>query len=128
MAKQASKRMGPAIATKFTPHHIAKKVVPARRAFVLLETGLLIGLAEGVLNNLITRLPISIYLKALLLMAGVVGVFAIAVRILEPVIAWVLKFVSKLDTGSGPLLRLGLHAAILFLIFVSYVRIFFMPH
>ena len=107
---------------------LAKKVVPSKRVFLLLETGLLIGLAEGVLANLIHEFPISMYLKALLLMIGVVGVFALAIRVLEPIIAWMLRSLSKLEKGGGPILRLGLHAIILFLIFVAYVRIFFQPH
>jgi len=58
-------------------------------------------------------------------MIGVVGLFAVAVRILEPVIGWFLKVIAGLDKGSGALLRIGLHALILFLIFVGYVRVFF---
>ena len=101
------------------------KVVPQRRTFILLETGLLLGLFEGLLWNLITRLSLSPYLKAAILMIGVVGLFALAVRILEPVIAWVLKMIASLDRGSGAIVLIGVHAIVLFLIYVGYLRVFF---
>ncbi len=103
----------------------AMKAVPTRRTLVLLETGLLLGLAEGILTDVITHLTISPYLKALFLMIGVIGAFAFAIRILEPVIRGSLKVISKLDSGGGAMVRVGLHLIILFLIFVAYVRIFF---
>jgi hypothetical protein len=106
------------------PNPVAR-VVPGRRTFVLLESGLILGLAEGIMWKFITSLALSNYFKAVLLMAGVVGAFALAVRVLEPVIAAVLKFIAKLDRGGGALARIGLHAVILFLIFVGYVRVFF---
>jgi len=103
----------------------AAKAVPTRRALILLETGLLLGLAEGIMTDAITHLTISPYLKALILMAGVIGAFAFAIRILEPVIKWVLKFIAKFESGGGALVRVGLHLIILFLIFAGYVRTFF---
>jgi hypothetical protein len=108
--------------------HVAKaanKAVPTRRTLVLLETGLLLGLAEGIMTDTLTHLTLSPYLKALLLMIGVIGVFAFALRIIEPVIRGTLKVISKLDTGGGAMLRIGVHAVILFLIFAAYVRVFF---
>jgi hypothetical protein len=103
----------------------ANKAVPTRRALVLLETGLLLGLAEGIMTDTLTHLTLSPYLKALLLMVGVIGVFAFALRIIEPVIRGSLKVIAKLDTGGGALLRIGVHLVILFLIFAAYVRVFF---
>ena len=108
--------------------HVAKaanKVVPTRRALVLLETGLLLGLAEGIMTDTLTHLALSPYVKALLLMVGVIGVFAFALRIIEPVIRGSLKMIAKLDTGGSALLRIGVHTVILFLIFAAYVRVFF---
>lgn len=104
---------------------IAARAVPAKRTLILLESGLLLGLTEGIMWNMITQLHTSIYLKALFLMAGVIGVFALTVRILEPIIQASLKAVAKLDSGGGVLLRLGLHSVILFLIYTGYVRTFF---
>ncbi len=107
--------------------HVAKaanKAVPTRRTLVLLETGLLLGLAEGIMTDGITHLMLSPYLKALLLMVGVIGVFAFALRIIEPVIRGSLKMISKLDAG-GAMMRIGVHLIILFLIFAAYVRVFF---
>jgi len=103
----------------------ASKAVPTRRALILLETGLLLGLAEGIMTDIITHLTISPYFKALILMAGVIGAFAFAIRILEPVIKWTLKTVAKFESGGGALVRVGLHFIILFLIFAAYVRTFF---
>jgi len=103
----------------------AMKVVPARRTLVLLESGLLLGLAEGIMEEIITHLSYSPYVKALLLMGGVLGVFALAIRILEPVIRRTLHAVSKLDSSGGAMMRLGLHLVIFFLIFVGYLRVFF---
>jgi hypothetical protein len=103
----------------------ANKAVPTRRALVLLETGLLLGLAEGIMTDTLTHLTLSPYLKALLLMVGVIGVFAFALRIIEPIIRGSLKMIAKLDTGGGALLRIGVHLVILFLIFAAYVRVFF---
>ncbi len=77
------------------------------------------------MTDLITHLTISPYIKALILMAGVIGAFAFAIRILEPVIKFSLKMISRLDTGGGALLRIGVHSVILFLIFAAYVRVFF---
>jgi hypothetical protein len=108
--------------------HVAKaanKAVPSRRALILLETGLLLGLAEGIMTDTLTHLMLSPYLKALLLMVGVIGVFAFALRIIEPIIRGSLKMISKLDSGGGALLRIGVHLVILFLIFAAYVRVFF---
>ena len=99
----------------------ASRAVPTRRALILLETGLLLGLMEGI----ITHLTISPYLKALILMIGVIGAFAFAIRILEPVIKWALKFIARFESGGGALVRVGLHLIILFLIFAGYVRTFF---
>jgi hypothetical protein len=101
------------------------KAVPTRRTLVLLESGLILGLAEGLMIEIITRLQLSPYLKALLLMAGVLGVFAIAIRILEPIIRKTLHAISRLDASGGAMMRMGLHLIILFLIFVGYVRVFF---
>lgn len=106
-------------------HKVAMRAVPARRTLVLLETGLILGLAEGLMWNAVTQLELSQYVKALILMVGVIGVFALAVRILEPLIQSSLKAVSKLDAGGGALMRIGLHAIILFLIYAGYVRTFF---
>ncbi len=103
----------------------ANKAVPTRRALVLLETGLLLGLAEGIMTDTLTHLTLSPYIKALLLMVGVIGVFAFALRIIEPVIRGTLKMISKLDAGGGALLRIGVHVIIIFLIFAAYVRVFF---
>jgi hypothetical protein len=103
----------------------ANKAVPSRRALILLETGLLLGLAEGIMTDTLTHLMLSPYLKALLLMVGVIGVFAFALRIIEPIIRGSLKMISKLDAGGGALLRIGVHLVILFLIFAAYVRVFF---
>lgn len=109
--------------------HVAKaanKAVPTRRTLVLLETGLLLGLAEGIMTDTLTHLSsLSPYLKALLLMVGVIGVFAFALRIIEPVIRGTLKMIARLDAGGGALLRVGVHLVILFLIFAAYVRVFF---
>ncbi|HEY3874149.1 MAG TPA: hypothetical protein VGM92_01625 [Candidatus Kapabacteria bacterium] len=113
------------MAKKSAASSAALKAVPSRRALVLLETGLLLGLAEGMMNDAITHLELSPYTKALLLMVGVVGVFAFALRVIEPVIKGMLKMISKLDSGGGALMRVGVHAVILFLIFAAYVRIFF---
>ncbi len=33
--------------------------------------------------------------------------------------------IAKLDTGGGALLRIGVHLVILFLIFATYVHVFF---
>jgi hypothetical protein len=101
------------------------KAVPKRRTLVLLETGLVLGLVEGVMTDTITRLNYSPYLKALMLMVGVIGAFAFAIRILEPVVRQSLKIISKVDSGRGALARIGLHLVILFIIFAGYVRIFF---
>lgn len=111
---------------------VAMKAVPKRRTLVLLETGLILGLAEGIMTDEITKLTLSPYIKALILMVGVIGAFAFAIRILEPVVRQSLKVISKMDSGaSSPmgsaLTRIGLHLIILFFIFVGYVRIFF-PH
>ena len=106
---------------------VAMKAVPARRTLVLLETGLILGLVEGIMTDVITRLALSPYLKALILMVGVIGAFAFAIRVLEPVVRQSLKVISKMDSGGGALTRIGLHLIILFIIFVGYVRIFF-PH
>ncbi|MFI5200886.1 MAG: hypothetical protein ACHQNE_00680 [Candidatus Kapaibacterium sp.] len=108
------------------------KAVPTRRVLVLLETGLILGLAEGIMTDAITRLTLSPYLKALMLMVGVIGAFAFAIRILEPVVRRSLKVISKMDSGAtspmgSALTRIGLHLIIIFIIFVGYVRIFF-PH
>jgi len=103
----------------------ATRAVPQRRTLVLLETGLMLGLAEGIMWDLITHLTVSPYAKALLLMIGVVGVFALAIRILEPAIRGTLKMVSKLDSNGGAMMRVGLHLIILFLIYAGYVRTFF---
>ena len=104
---------------------IATRAIPERRALVLLETGLLLGLTEGVMPETITHLTLSPYAKAALLMIGVIGVFALAIRLLEPVIRGTLKMVSKLDSNGGASMRIVLHLIILFLIYVGYVRIFF---
>jgi hypothetical protein len=104
---------------------VATRAVPQRRTLILLETGLLLGLAEGIMDELITHLALSPYLKALLLMTGVIGVFALAIRLLEPMIRGTLKMVSKLDSNGGATMRIALHAIILFLIYVGYVRVFF---
>jgi hypothetical protein len=101
------------------------RAVPQRRSFILLESALLLGLAEGVMWNMITTLQLDSYYKALLLMIGVVGIFALAVRVLEPVIEFILEFIASLDRGGGVLVRIGLHLIVLFLIFVGYVRVFF---
>jgi hypothetical protein len=100
-------------------------VVPQKRSLILLETALLAGLFEGIMWNLVTGLHTVVYIKALVLMVGVVGMFALAVQVLEPVIQFVLKFIAKLEAGGGVLARLGLHLLLLFLIYVGYVRIFF---
>ena len=107
------------------PQTVAMKAVPTRRTLVLLESALLLGLAEGLLQNAVTYLDLSPYLRALILMAGVLGVFALAIRILEPVITRLLHMIAKLDKRGGALMRIGLHLAILFVIFVMYVRVFF---
>ena len=114
-------------------HHVrsatsgaVRRAVPTRRTLVLLESALLLGLAEGLLQNAVTYLDISPYLRALVLMVGVLGVFALALRILEPLITHTLGLVARLDTRGGALMRIGLHIAILFVIFVLYVRVFFM--
>jgi hypothetical protein len=104
---------------------LALKAVPARRTLVLLETGLILGLVEGIMTDVITHLNYSPYLKALMLMAGVIGAFAFAIRILEPVVRQSLKIISKMDSGRGALTRIGLHLVLLFIIFAGYVRIFF---
>ena len=104
---------------------MAMKAVPNRRTLVLLESGLLLGLSEGIMEDIVTHLQYSPYVKALLLMAGVLGVFALAIRILEPVIRKTLHAVSKIDAGHGAMMRVGLHLVIFFLIFVGYVRVFF---
>jgi hypothetical protein len=104
---------------------VATRAVPQRRTLVLLETGLILGLAEGIMTEIITHLTVSPYVKALLLMAGVIGVFALAIRIIEPVIRGTLKVVSKLDSSGGAMMRIGLHLIILFLIYAGYVRTFF---
>jgi hypothetical protein len=104
---------------------VANKAVPTRRTLVLLETGLVLGLAEGIMIDAITHLAFSHYLKALMLMVGVIGVFAFALRVIEPVIRGMLKMIAKLDTGGGALMRIGVHLVILFLIFAAYVRVFF---
>jgi hypothetical protein len=101
------------------------KAVPTRRTLVLIESGLLLGLAEGIMDELVKSLPVSSYMKALILMIGTLGVFAVAIRIIEPIVHGTLKAVSKLDSGGGALTRIGLHAIILFLIFVGYVRVFY---
>ena len=62
---------------------------------MLLETGLLLGLAEGIMTDTLTHLMFSPYLKALLLMIGVIGVFAFALRIIEPVIRGSLKMIAS---------------------------------
>jgi hypothetical protein len=103
----------------------ASKAVPTRRALILLETGLILGLTEGIMNDAVTHISISPYLKALLLMAGVIGAFAFALRVIEPVIKWALKVIAKVEAGGGPLVRIGLHLVIIFLIYVAYVRVFF---
>ena len=103
------------------------RAVPTRRTLVLLESGLLLGLAEGIMEEIVTHLTLSPYLKALVLMAGVLGVFALAIRILEPVIRKTLHHVSRLDAAGGAMMRLGLHVLIFFLIYAGYVRVFF-PH
>jgi hypothetical protein len=77
------------------------------------------------MTEIITHLTVSPYVKALLLMAGVIGVFALAIRIIEPVIRGTLKVVSKLDSSGGAMMRIGLHLIILFLIYAGYVRTFF---
>ncbi|MDP4198284.1 MAG: hypothetical protein Q8922_05205 [Bacteroidota bacterium] len=107
------------------PARLAQRAVPTRRTLVLLESGLLVGLAEGLMEDFIHRYSISPYLKALLLMVGVLGVFALAIRIIEPIVRGTLKAVSKLDQGGGAMGRIALHVVILFLIFVCYVRVFF---
>jgi hypothetical protein len=99
--------------------------VPQRRTFVLLESALVLGLAEGIMWSMITSLTMSHYLKALLLMVGVVGVFALAVRVLEPIVGFFLKTIASFDKGGGAPLRIALHLVILFLIFVGYIRVFF---
>ena len=104
---------------------VAMKAVPKRRTLVLLETGLILGLVEGIMTDAITHLNYAPYLKALMLMVGVIGAFAIAIRVLEPVVRQSLKIISKVDSGRGALTRIGLHLIILFIIFVGYVRIFF---
>jgi hypothetical protein len=103
----------------------ATQLGPKRRTFILLETGLLLGLAEGVMWNLITTLMLSPYIKAALLMIGVVGLFAVAVRVLEPLIGSILNAIAGLEKGGGIAIRIGLHAVVLFLIYVGYVRVFF---
>ena len=113
------------MAKKSAASKVAMKALPERRALVLLETGLLLGLAEGMMDDTLHHLDLSPYLKALMLMVGVVGVFAFALRVIEPVIKGILKAIAKLDSGGGPLMRIGVHAVILFLIFAAYVRIFF---
>ncbi len=112
---------------KLTPRPPARRaqLAPQRRTFILLETGLLLGLAEGIMWNLITTLTLSPYLKAALLMIGVIGLFAIAVRVLEPLIGSILKSIAGLEKGGGIAIRLGLHSVVLFLIYVGYVRVFF---
>ncbi|HET6401717.1 MAG TPA: hypothetical protein VFH95_09995 [Candidatus Kapabacteria bacterium] len=104
---------------------VAMKAVPKRRTLVLLETGLILGLVEGIMTDAITHLNYSPYLKALMLMVGVIGAFALAIRVLEPVVRQSLKIISKVDSGRGALTRIGLHIVILFIIFAGYVRIFF---
>lgn len=101
------------------------KAVPTRRTLVLVESGLILGLAEGIMDEIVKSLPLSSYMKALILMLGTLGVFAIAIRIIEPIIRGTLKAVSKLDSGGGALTRISLHAIILFLIFVGYLRVFY---
>ena len=101
------------------------KAVPTRRALVLVESGLLFGLAEGIMEEIVKSLSVSSYLKAALLMIGTLGVFAIAIRIVEPIVRGTLKAVSKLDSGGGATMRIALHAIIIFLIFVGYVRVFY---
>jgi hypothetical protein len=104
---------------------VALKAVPTRRTLVLIESGLLLGLAEGIMNEIIKSLTVSPYLKAAILMLCILCIFALAVRILEPLIRGTLKAVSKLDDGGGATMRIGLHTIILFLIFVGYVRVFY---
>ncbi|GEM_PF-2535192 len=111
--------------TRSAPARVASKAVPTRRTLVLLETGLVLGLIEGIMSEAITHLDFSPYIKALFLMIGVIGAFAFAIRVLEPIIRGSLKVISKVDSGSGVLVRIGLHLVILFIIFAGYVRIFF---
>src|ERR1051325_645070 len=89
---------------------VALKAVPTRRTLILIESGLLLGLAEGIMNEIIKSLSVSSYMKALILMICTLGVFAIAIRIIEPIIRGTLKVVSKLDTGSGAMTRIALHS------------------
>jgi len=104
---------------------IAMRAVPTRRALVLVESGLLLGLTEGIMDDFVKQYSLSPYLKALILMVGTLGAFALAIRIIEPIVRGTLKAVSRLDTGGSAMVRIGLHLIILFLIFVGYVRVFF---
>jgi hypothetical protein len=101
------------------------RAVPTRRTLVLVESGLLLGLTEGLMEDFIKQYTLPTYLKALILMVGTLGAFALAIRIIEPIVRGTLKAVSRLDKGGGAITRIGLHLIILFLIFVAYVRVFF---
>ncbi len=100
------------------------RIIPPRRFFVNLELTLILGLCEGIMFNVVLRLPYTMYQKTGILMLGTAGVFALVSAIVRPLAHATLKTVAKADEGSG-LSRLIIHALILGALFFGYLKIFF---
>ena len=99
-------------------------IVPSKRFFVNIELTLILGLAEGVMIDVVLKLPYTRYEKAGILMAGTAGIFAIIEAIVKPLAEGTLKTIAKADEGSQ-LSRLVIHVAILAGLFLAYLEVFF---
>ena len=99
-------------------------IVPRKKFFVNIELTLILGLVEGILIDLVLKLPYTRMAKAGILMAGTAGMFAIIEAIVKPIAEGTLKTVSNADQGSQ-LSRLVIHLAILAGLFLAYLEVFF---
>jgi len=111
----------------YQPLHEApgKPILRQKRSFILVNLALLAGLGEGFLWRVLVDWRSTPYPKAVLLMLGTVGLFALAVRIAEPISQRTSSIAAAIQRSSGPAVYLGLQALILFLLFVGYVNVFF---
>lgn len=99
-------------------------IIPTRRFFVNLELTLILGLCEGLMFDIVLKLPYTRLAKAGILMAGTAGVFALVTAVIRPLAHGTLKTVARADEGSQ-LSRLVIHVGILALLFYCYLEVFF---
>jgi hypothetical protein len=100
------------------------RLLPSRRFFLVVETALVLGLLEGLLIKLVYDLPYTRAQKAMLLMAGIAGVFSIVLSIARPMIDATLKHLARSDEGKR-LSRLIIHGCVMLLLFWGYMAVYF---